>query len=81
MTLAGPVERKLNAAIKTGKLKSKSKKARIEEAVSENIITKEQATLVLEADIARMDVITVDDFDPDFKTVTDQGMGQSNISE
>ena len=79
VTLAGPVERKLNTAIKAGKLKSKSKKARIEEAVSENIITKEQATLVLEADIARMDVITVDDFDPDFKTATDHG--QNNINK
>ena len=65
--LAEPIEKSLNKAIRDGIIQSQSKKEQLEDAVNVNVITNEQANLVNEAMIARRDVITVDDFDSDFK--------------
>jgi acyl-CoA dehydrogenase len=73
--LAAPVEKELNKAIREGVIQPRSSaktlEEQLEDAVSVNIITHEQANLVREAIAARRDVITVDDFDPDFGKNTD----------
>lgn len=68
--IAEPIEKTLNKAIRDGIIQSQTKEEQLEDAVSVNIITNEQASLVKEAMAARRDVITVDDFDSDFKSYT-----------
>ncbi len=62
---AEPVERKIRTARKEGKLDGVSKESELSKAVSIGILTQKEADLVTIAEVARREVITVDDFPQD----------------
>lgn len=57
------LERKVTRAVKEGVLKSLTLLNQIDEALLCNVLTKEEAKQLKEAELARQDVIKVDDFD------------------
>jgi acyl-CoA dehydrogenase len=61
---AAPVEAKIRKAQKQKTLAKGILSTLIQEAVSKNIITDQEATLMVSADLALLAAITVDDFDP-----------------
>ncbi|VAX22395.1 Acyl-CoA dehydrogenase [hydrothermal vent metagenome] len=64
---AEPVEKKVRSAIKEGKIESAGREAQFEEAVTSGVITKEEKEIVLNADKARFEVVSVDEFPKDFR--------------
>lgn len=61
-----PLEKKLGKAIRAGDIKGKNLEERVQSALSNGIFTKEEAKEYLEIDRARMAIINVDDFGPEF---------------
>ncbi len=57
-----PLEKKIQQAIKEGKLNSLTLLEQIDEAVTQNILSDKEAERLREAEIARQQVIAVDDF-------------------
>lgn len=62
ITAVEPLEKRMQAAIKTGKLTSQSSEDRLQEAVNIALITTAEAEAILEAERARAAIIAVDDF-------------------
>jgi acyl-CoA dehydrogenase len=59
---AEPVEQKLRDAVRNGRLQAQTEQSRLEAAVSAGIITRDEASTVQQATVARKEVIQVDDF-------------------
>jgi len=58
-----PLEKKLRRAVKGGRIKAPGLHAQINEAVTEGVLTEDEAHRLREADLKIMEIITVDDFD------------------
>ncbi|VAX15325.1 Acyl-CoA dehydrogenase [hydrothermal vent metagenome] len=61
-----PIEKKISAAVRAGKVKSLDRISRIEEAASCGVITEDEKETAIMAENARYEVITVDDFPKDY---------------
>jgi acyl-CoA dehydrogenase len=63
--LIEPLEKKLNKVVKSGQLKSLTSLEQIEEATGLGLLTTEEAQSLHEAEVARQQVLAVDDFNHD----------------
>ncbi len=62
---ARPVERKLHELVRRGKLVRADRPSMVKAGLAAGLITGDEARVVLEADVARNEVIQVDDFGPE----------------
>ena len=62
---AHPVEQKMRAAVKAGRIPRGSRLKRVEAALAAQVITDTEATLVRDAETARIEAVQVDAFEPE----------------
>ena len=66
-----PIETIIQVSIKKGQLLKHPISTQVERAIEQRLITPEQAEIIRAAELARQDVIMVDEFSPDYKTHID----------